>query len=219
MIQVKFCGFVRPQDIEVAVSLGVNQIGLVFYSKSARALDIASAKALSQLIPSSVETVGLFVNEQPHVIAQIAQQVGLDRLQLHGDETAAQCIESARLTGLPWWRGVRCQVQADLVHSFKEFAQTDGFLIDSYSPLYGGTGKTFDWHLLKQVMQDLPPKQRKAIIMSGGLHAENVQEAIVSVRPMAVDVSSGIQGDNPRVKDPARMAAFMAAVKLTESNL
>jgi phosphoribosylanthranilate isomerase len=214
MTQVKFCGFVRPQDVEAAVALGVHHIGLVFYANSPRALDVTSAKALAQLIPSTVETVGLFVNEQPQVIAQIALEVGLDRLQLHGDETAEQCLESARLTGLPWWRGVRCQVQADLVHSFQEFADADGFLIDSFSPLYGGTGKTFDWRLL----QDLKSDQRKAIIMSGGLHAENVQEAIVSVRPMAVDVSSGIQGENPRVKDPARMAAFMAAVKSTERN-
>jgi phosphoribosylanthranilate isomerase len=210
MTQVKFCGLVRPEDVRCAVELGVDAIGFVFYSQSPRALDLATAVSLKRLIPSHIETVGLFVNETPEVVAQVAKTVSLDRLQLHGDETPEQCQLCAELTGLPWWRAVRCRDRNDLVHSFSSYAAADGFLIDSYSPMYGGTGKTFDWQLLREP----PASLQRSIIMSGGLEAQNVQLAISSVHPMAVDVSSGIQGVNPRVKDPAKMAAFMQAVKI-----
>jgi phosphoribosylanthranilate isomerase len=217
MTQVKFCGFVRPGDVAYAVELGVSQIGLVFYAKSPRALDLATALALRQLIPSTVEAVGLFVNETAQNIAALAKQVKLDRLQLHGDETPAQCAQAARLTGLPWWRAIRCSSEADLIHSFKEYQGADGFLIDSYSSLYGGTGKTFDWQLLLNV-QAQQPQWQAPIIMSGGLRAQNVGAAISAVRPQAVDVSSGIEAvGNPRAKDMALMTEFMTAVRSADA--
>ncbi len=217
MTGVKFCGFVRAADVKEAVQLNVQAIGLVFYPNSARYVTAEQAKQLRQLIPSHIEAVGLFVNEEPQAVAQLARELRLDRLQLHGDETPDQCLHSAQLSGLPWWRGVRCSSTADLVHSFNAYVKADGFLIDSFSPAYGGTGKTFDWQLLQAAQVNFQPQQRQAIIMSGGLTAQNVQAAINAISPLAVDVSSGIQGANPREKDPELMSAFMQAVKIADA--
>ena len=202
----------RPTDVATAVALGVDAIGFVFYENSPRFVDMAQAKQLRRLLPSFVSAVGLFVNADLPVIRKTQQTVGLDVLQLHGDEPPEFARAVGEETAMPWWRAVRCRDQSDLVHSKNEYASAQAWLIDSYSPQFGGSGETFDWSLLREVGFD-----SQKLIMSGGLDASNVGAAIQGFNPRAVDVSSGIQmvsggSNNARQKDQKRMEQFVQAV-------
>jgi phosphoribosylanthranilate isomerase len=203
--RIKFCGLVRPEDVDTAIALGVDAIGLVFYPRSPRALGIDDAAALRRRLPSFVSAVGLFVGAPPASIADVAARVGLDVLQLHGDETPADGHAAGAAADLPWWKGIRMRAQTDLLSSARSFEAAECLLLDAFSDGYGGSGKTFDWSWI-------PPELPARIILSGGLDEGSVADAIGRVGPFAVDVSSGIQGDDPRTKDRARMERFVAAV-------
>ncbi len=202
--RIKFCGLVRAQDVDVAVNLGVDAIGFVFYPRSPRALAPEAARDLRRRLPSYVSAVGLFVNEEPARVREIAGQVGLDVLQFHGDESAAQCAQS-RPADVPFWRAVRMREPGDLLESERVFDGAEAFLLDAFSDGYGGSGQRFDWSWI-------PPVRHRPLILSGGLDADSVGAAIRQVRPTMVDVSSGIQGADPRCKETERMARFVAAV-------
>jgi phosphoribosylanthranilate isomerase len=211
--RIKFCGLVRPQDVDTAVALGVDAVGFVFYPPSPRSVDAELAASLRRRLPSFVRAVGLFVNESPEAIAAVTRAVGLDVLQLHGDEPAEVCASiSHACDERPWWKAIRMKVQADLLSSFSPFAAAECLLLDSFSEGFGGSGKAFDWSWI-------PPERPARIVMSGGLDAASVGAAIKAVRPFAVDVSSGIQGDSPRTKDPARMEHFVNAVLAADAGL
>lgn len=202
--RIKFCGFVRANDVDDAVALGVDAIGFVFYPRSPRAIDALLAATLRRRLPSYVSAVGLFVNEAPAIVRQVGAAVGLDVIQFHGDETATQCRESLR-PGLPYWRAVRMRSPDDLLESSLRFDDAEAFLLDAFSDAFGGTGTRFDWSWI--------PTARKApLILSGGLDEHSVTQAIRQVSPTMVDVSSGIQGSDARCKDSDRMARFVAAV-------
>jgi phosphoribosylanthranilate isomerase len=203
--RIKFCGLVRAEDVDTAVALGVDAIGFVFYPPSPRALDVDDALALRKRLPSFVSAVGLFVNETPDTLAATASRVGLDVIQLHGDETPGQGRAVSLAGRLPWWKAIRMRPQTDLLSSSLEFKDAECLLLDSFSEAFGGSGKVFDW---SWIPAGLPSR----IILSGGLDQDSVASAIHEVRPFAVDVSSGIQGDTPRHKDPARMERFVATV-------
>lgn len=210
--RIKFCGLVRPGDVDTAVALGVDAIGFVFYSRSPRALDMEQARALRRRLPSFVQAVGLFVNEPNAAIVQTVNEVGLDVVQLHGDETP-QTLESLQACSQrAVWRAIRMRSSDDLLSSISSFGSAECLLLDSFSDGFGGSGKTFDW---SWIPSGLPAR----LILSGGLDAERVSQAIRVVRPFAVDVSSGIQGESPRVKDPQRMEAFVAEVLRTDAFL
>lgn len=204
--RIKFCGLVRPEDVDTAVALGVDAVGFVFYPRSPRAVEAELARALRRRLPSFVRAVGLFVNDDPARIAAVCRTVGLDILQLHGDESGTECAAISLACGeRPWWKGIRMRTADDLLSSFEPFAAAECLLVDSFSEGFGGSGKSFDWSWI--------PRERPArLVMSGGLDAASVGAAIESVRPFAVDVSSGIQGETPRNKDPARMEQFVSAV-------
>jgi phosphoribosylanthranilate isomerase len=210
--RVKFCGFVRPEDIRVATSFGVDAIGLVFYEKSSRLLDLEAAVALRRSIPSWVACVGLFVNAAPEQVRGYSSAIGLDVIQFHGDETRDQCLESL-LKGQRYWRAVRMRQAADLLNSWTDYPDAEAFLLDAFSEGYGGSGKRFDW--------SMAPSRRDGrdgpLIVSGGLDDLSVSEAIVRLRPLGVDVSSGIQGADPRTKDPEKMEQFIAAVHAADA--
>ena len=199
--RIKFCGLVRGTDVDTAVALGVDAVGFVFYPRSPRCLSIEEARALRRRLPSFVSAVGLFVDAPGEVVESTARAVGLDVLQFHGDETPEQCAAAV----LPVWKAVRMRAQTDLLESARAFAAAECLLLDSYSTGYGGSGERFDW---SWIPRDVPAR----LILSGGLDAETVAQAIREVRPVGVDVSSGIQGASPREKDPARMERFAAAV-------
>lgn len=208
--RVKLCGLSRRADVEFAVELGADAIGLVFYPPSPRSLGVAEAIDLLRAMPPFVSVVGLFVNPDTAWISEVTSNVPLTMLQFHGDETAAQCEELASVSGLPWLRALRVAADtrsSDLVESALNYSTAGGLLFDTLVEGYGGGGKTFDWSLI-------PAEFARRAVLSGGLNAQNVGDAIRRVRPYAVDVSSGIEVPGARgVKDPARMAAFVRAVR------
>jgi phosphoribosylanthranilate isomerase len=203
--RIKFCGLVRPEDVDAAVALGVDAVGFVFYSKSPRALDAHQARALRDRLPSFVRAVGLFVNAPTPEILSTVAEAGLDVIQLHGDETPEMIDTLNEAAGRPVWRAIRVRSRDDLLSSIADSGQAECLLLDSFSEGFGGSGKTFDWSWI-------PARRSSRLILSGGLDEERVGQAIEQVRPFAVDVSSGIQGASPRQKDPRRMEAFVAEV-------
>jgi phosphoribosylanthranilate isomerase len=168
-------------------------------------LTLEEAAALRRRLPSFVTAVGLFVDAPATTIADTASRVGLDALQLHGDESPADARAAGEAAHRPWWKGIRMRPQTDLLSSARSFEAAECLLLDAFSEGYGGSGKAFDW---SWIPSHLPAR----IILSGGLDDGSVADAIGRVGPFAVDVSSGIQGDTPRIKDKGRMERFVAAV-------
>lgn len=222
--RVKFCGMVRPADIDAAVAIGADAIGFVFYPGSPRFVETAEAASLRHRLPSWVMAVGLFVDAPAAGRDAIVREVGLDVVQAHGNETAqalADCPvpywKALRIGGklplgeqaaLPQWLA-RGRVPADpaaVQAALACFAAADCCLVDSASAGFGGSGLAFDWSVL--------PQQHDArLVLAGGLDADTVGQAIAVHPVFAVDVSSGIQGNGPREKDVSKMERFMAAVQ------
>ncbi|MFT4069790.1 phosphoribosylanthranilate isomerase [Paraburkholderia sp.] len=212
--RIKLCGLSKPEDISHAIGLGADAIGLVFYPPSPRSVSVAQAVELVHDLPPFVSIVGLFVNATSDWIREVASNVNLTLLQFHGDETPEQCEALASIAGLPWLRALRIAADtepADLVKSAFNYSAASGLLFDTHVEGYGGGGKVFDWSLI-------PAELARRAVLSGGLNAQNVSDAIHRVRPYAVDVSSGIEVAGARgVKDHARMAAFVRAVRAADA--
>ncbi|WP_322104611.1 phosphoribosylanthranilate isomerase [Paraburkholderia sp. J41] len=208
--RIKLCGLSTPEAVSHAIDLGADAIGLVFYPPSPRSVNVARAVELTREIAPFVSVVGLFVNATAEWIVEVTDSVPLTMLQFHGDETPEQCEALAAVAGLPWLRALRVAAdtrQADLVESANRYSSASGLLFDTHVEGYGGGGKVFDWSLI-------PAGLARRAVLSGGLNAQNVNEAIRRVRPFAVDVSSGIEAPGAKgVKDHARMAAFVRAVR------
>ncbi|SAK76558.1 N-(5'-phosphoribosyl)anthranilate isomerase [Caballeronia pedi] len=212
--RIKLCGLSRVEDVQHAVALGADAVGFVFYPPSPRSVSVAQAVELARQVPPLVSAVGLFVNATPEWIREVTSNVPLSLLQFHGDETPEQCEELAAIAGLSYWRAVRIGADASTSHliesSFK-FKAAGGLLLDALVEGFGGGGKVFDWSLI-------PTDLGHRAVLSGGLNAQNVSDAIRRVRPYAVDVSSGIEVPGAKgVKDPARMAAFVRAVRAADA--
>ncbi|MEC5387956.1 phosphoribosylanthranilate isomerase [Uliginosibacterium sp. H3] len=201
--RVKICGITREEDLDAAVNAGADAIGLNFYPPSPRSISIERAAALCKRVPPFVTITGLFVNAEEAYIREHLAALPLGCLQFHGDEVASQCGGY----GLPYIKAARVRAGVDLLNYAASFPDALGILLDAWVEGYGGGGKTFDWDLIPQ---SLPVP----LILSGGLEAENVAEAIRHVQPWAVDVSSGVEvTPGPKgIKDAARIAAFMKAV-------
>ncbi len=200
--RIKICGITRPQDARVAVALGVDAIGLVFWPHSARAVTPDQARDIVAGLPPFVTTVGLFVDATDAELQTVLDRVPLDLLQFHGDETPEAC----RTFGRPYLKAVRMRPGVDLASVAGEYADAAGLLVDAYvSGQPGGTGATFDW-------SHLPTTPDYPLVLAGGLEAGNVARAIGVVRPWAVDVSGGVESAKG-IKDAAKMAAFMQGVR------
>ena len=208
--RIKLCGLSTRESVEHAVNIGADAVGFVFYPPSPRAVTAAKAAELSKHVPPLVSAVGLFVNATPEWIREVTSAVRLSVLQFHGDETPDQCAELAAIAGLPYWRAVRVGPDAsaaDLIESSLQYSAASGLLLDALVDGFGGGGKVFDWSLI-------PTDLGHRAVLSGGLNAQNVHDAIRRVRPFAVDVSSGIEAPGAKgVKDHARMEAFVRAVR------
>ncbi|MDR5800952.1 phosphoribosylanthranilate isomerase [Caballeronia sp. LZ001] len=213
--RIKLCGLSRAEDVRHAVTLGADAVGFVFYPPSPRSVSVAQAVELARHVPPLVSAVGLFVNATPEWVREVTSNVPLSILQFHGDETPEQCAELAAIAGLPYWRALRIGPDAatsDLIESSLKFADAGGILLDAFVEGFGGGGKIFDWSLI-------PTDLGHRAVLSGGLNTQNVSEAIRRVRPFAVDVSSGIETPGAKgVKDPARMVAFVRAVREADAN-
>ena len=203
--EIKFCGLTSRADAELAAAAGAWAIGLIFWAGSVRRCPLEAAASIAAALRRRVEVVGVFVNPTLDELAGIAEGVGLSMLQLHGDEGPAFCAEAARRTGCKVIKAARIRSGAD-IQALTAF-HTDYHLLDSYSPgRRGGTGETFAWEIARAHRGTVP------VILSGGLNAANVGEAIAAVQPFAVDVASGV-GAAPGRKDPAKLEAFAAAVR------
>ena len=203
--RIKICGFTREEDVQAAVAAGADAIGLVFYPMSPRYVDLTKAAKLAQTVPPFVTIVGLFVNADSAVIRETLAAVPIHLLQFHGDEDAAYCRQFAR----PYLRAARVRPGLDLVEFAAAFGQARALLLDAFVEGYGGGGHVFDWSLI-------PPDLPGNWILSGGLHAGNVAAALEKLRPVAVDVSSGVEVSKG-IKDHDRITAFVAAVRAADA--
>ncbi len=211
--RVKICGITRAQDARAAVDAGADAIGLNFWRGTPRVVTPAHALALVADVPAYVAIVGLFVDPEPADVRAVLAQVPLDLLQFHGNEPAAFCRSFARR----YVKAVRVRDGLDLLESVSSYGDAAGLLFDAYreGDLPGGTGHAFDWTRLASVRDRLP----RPLILSGGLDAANVGQAIRDVHPFAVDVSSGVEERDaagvPRrgLKDAARIHAFVEGVR------
>lgn len=207
-VRVKMCGFTRLSDIQNAVSLGADALGFVFYPKSKRYLSIVQASVLRANVPAFVQTVALFVNASPAFVRQVLKQVKPDILQFHGEESVAYC-ESFNHPYIRAFRvgGPGMDSAESLLKTCRQYQSAKGWLFDSYTPAYGGSGLGFDDELLdavhKQRLHTEPP-----IILAGGMRADNLKEQITLHRPYAIDISSAIE-DKPGIKNKQKMQALM----------
>lgn len=205
MVKVKICGITNVDDALHAVACGADALGFVFYEKSPRCVTPESAQQIIAALPPFVTTVGLFVNETPARIREIADDCGLDVIQLHGDERPQDCNFAPRRV----IKALRVKTASSLA-GHEEY-QVSALLLDTWvAGAYGGTGETFNWELAASIAHQRP------VILAGGLTQENVALAIEAVRPYAVDVSSGVEAA-PGQKDPQKVAAFIHAAKVAAS--
>jgi len=206
--RIKICGITRAEDALSAANNGADAIGLVFYQRSPRHVNVAQAKLLAGTLPPFVTVVGLFVNAEAAFVREVLANVPLDMLQFHGDETPEYCAQFDR----PYLKAIRVKTGVDLLQCASDFRSAKGLLLDAHvEGIPGGTGTAFDWTLI--------PKQLPLpVILSGGLDAENVATAIKQVRPYAVDVSSGVEAGKG-IKDAAKVAAFINEVKQIDLQL
>lgn len=205
---VKICGLSTPETLDVAIAAGADQIGLVFFAKSPRHVALDRARELAAQARRRTEVVALTVDAADYDIDAIMETVGPDWLQLHGRETPERVRDLRRRTGRPVMKALGIATADDLIAAESYTAAADRLLFDAKPPenaaLPGGNGVVFDWKLLAGT--------RHPFMLSGGLDPETVAEAVRTTRPMAVDVSSGVELA-PGRKDAARIAAFVAAAK------
>lgn len=204
--RIKICGITRAIDLVTALSAGVDALGFVFYPPSPRALALEVAADLVRRVPPFVTRVGLFVNAEPASVRETLAAVPIDLLQFHGEEDAKYCEQF----GLPYLKAARVRPELDLLEFARAYPTAQGLLVDAWVEAYGGVGQSFDWSLIPQELP-LP------LVLSGGLHAGNVAEAVAKVRPWAVDVSSGVEVAKG-IKDADKIAAFVAAVRTANSS-
>ena len=204
--RIKICGITRVADALAAAQAGADAIGLVFYARSPRAVSLEQACEIARALPPLVGVVALFVNAEPARVREVIEHLRPALLQFHGDETPEQC----EVYGYPYLRAARMRPGLDLLDFQLRYAHARGLLLDAFVEGFGGGGETFDWSLI-------PTNVGSPIVLSGGLHAANVAQAIGRVRPWAVDVSSGVERAKG-VKDAAAMQAFCAAVRAADAH-
>ena len=201
MTFIKICGITNLDDALAAVAAGADALGFNFYKPSPRYITPQSARDIIEQLPGSVLTVGVFVNEE--AAARIANEAGVTALQLHGDESPGYCRELAANYVIKTF-AVADDFNIDVIKSY----ETEAIMLDTRdNKLRGGTGQRFDWSIAQQVSQ-LVPK----LFLAGGLSPENIEEAIETVRPYAVDTCSALE-DKPGKKNHERMRAFIETVR------
>jgi phosphoribosylanthranilate isomerase len=200
--RVKVCGITRLEDAELAASLGAWALGFILWPGSPRAVEEAVAAGIARRVRRLTELAGVFVNPTLDEVTHAAEAIGLTHVQLHGDEGPSFASEVARRTGAKVIKAARVSGGSDL-QALERF-HTDFHLLDTaVEGMRGGSGRTWDWSLAAQRRSKVP------MILSGGLNADNVADAIAAVRPYAVDVASGVEAE-PGIKDPVKLEAFLS---------
>jgi phosphoribosylanthranilate isomerase len=209
MIQIKICGVTRPDDAARTAAAGADYLGLNFWPRSKRYLEPPQAHAVAAAArgAGAIRIVGLFVDADIDAIRAVLARVELDVIQLHGDESPEVVRAVAAATQRPVWKAIAAGARADL-ESLTAWP-VDALLLDTPSAGRGGSGKTFDWTLAAEARQRYPQQR---FLVAGGLDPHNVAAAIAAVAPWGVDVASGVESA-PGIKDPAKVADFVAAVR------
>ena len=203
MVRVKICGITNLEDALASFFYGADAIGFVFYKKSPRYISPIKAGNISRILPKGISRAGVFVNEKESVVKKIAKLCGLDMLQFHGQESPEYCRKFKGYKIIKAFR-VGGQINLDDLSGYKTFA----YLFDTYSKSKsGGTGKKFNWNLLKQIVKINHP-----VFLSGGLTCGNVPKAIKLLKPDWVDASSALE-IRPGKKDHQKIRRFIKAVK------
>ena len=199
-VRIKFCGFTRAEDAALAATLGVHAIGVVHVPGSKRHVPLEAMPAIRAAVPAHIDLVALFVNPDADTVRATIEALQPNLLQFHGDETDAFCVQF----GIPFIKAMAMGGGAgDINQRLKDYPSAQAFVLDGHAPgEMGGQGERFAWTNL--------PALDKPIYLAGGLTPENVTEAIATVKPFAVDVSSGIES-TPGVKDEIKMREFVQA--------
>lgn len=196
------CGMTRIEDIELAIDLGVDALGFIFYEKSARYVDIEQAKVLFRDIPPFVDLVAVCVNAEDDFIKRLVDELPIHLLQFHGDEDVEFCQQFKR----PYIKAIHPKNEAHILNSMQEFQQAQALLLDTPSAtMRGGSGLRFNWDII-------PENTPKPFILAGGLNEFNLAEAIEICSPWAIDVCSGVEA-LPGIKDHVKMSRFMKALR------
>ncbi len=203
MVKVKICGITNLEDALAAFFSGADAIGFVFYKKSPRCIASLKASRISKILPNSIKRVGVFVNSPERQIKEIARKCNLDMLQFHGDETPDFCSRFLRFKVIKAFRVSRGFDFSKLLKYKRCSFLFDGFIKNKY----GGTGRKFDWSLLKD-----KAKIRREVFLSGGLNTSNVKKALKIVKPDWVDVSGGVELA-PGIKSHKKIKEFINLVK------
>jgi len=204
-VKVKICGIRSLEEAQAAVDVGADALGFNFWSPSARYVEPYAAREVITGIAPNVCTVGVFVNEEASRIVDIASELRLSAVQLHGDESPEFCERLASIRTFKTIKAIRVEQDFDL--SLIESYRVNMVLLDSSSEgSYGGTGRRFDWRIA------IEAKHLAPIILAGGLNIENVWDAITQVRPAAIDVCSGVEAE-PGRKDLEKLRGFMAMAR------
>lgn len=206
MTRIKCCGMTRTGDALLAAQLGADAIGLVFTARSRRQVTLARAREIVAALPPFVATVALFMDDEASLVQQVLDEVRPTLLQFHGNESDDWCAQFGR----PFLKAIAMGGGAAALSRLREYPRAAGLLLDGHATgEAGGSGRTFDWSLL-------PRGLAQPLILAGGLHAGNVGDAVRAARPWAVDVASGVESA-PGIKDPARLGAFIRAVRAADA--
>ena len=206
--RIKICGITRQQDALAVCDSGADALGLVFYSASPRAVSAEQAAEIVSVVSPFVSVVALFVDEPVSSIERILGTVPINLIQFHGNETPEFCQQFGR----PWIKALRVKPGLNVADACRQYRQARGVLLDTWQEgVPGGTGKTFNWEL-SPIELPLP------LVLAGGLHENNVGDAIRTLRPAAVDVSGGVES-SPGIKDANKIHRFVAAVRAAERQL
>jgi phosphoribosylanthranilate isomerase len=225
MTMIKICGVTLPDDAARTAAAGVEFIGINLWPKSKRYVAPSRAPILAAAARAAgnIQIVGVFVDATAAQVAAAMQEIDLDVLQLHGDESPAEVAAIARIAKRPVWKALAARrgtppgmsvVGVDQLGARVEmYATADAILLDTPSPSRGGSGETFDWAIARDVRTRYPAR---LLVLAGGLGPDNVAAAIAAVDPWAVDLASGVE-TAPGIKDPAKITDLVAAVRATRS--
>lgn len=207
MVRIKICGITNIEDARDAVECGADAIGFVFHKRSPRAVKPETVRMIIELLPPFISTVGVFVDENRSVIEEIMKVTSLDLIQLHGSEPPDACHLSRKVV-----KAIRVNDISDLRPMTKY--RVSAFLLDTFSPHEaGGTGRIFNWDIAVEA------KNFGRIILAGGLTPHNVAEAIRSVQPYGIDVSTGVEGEMKGKKDRTKLRQFIETARNASQGL
>ncbi|QWC95937.1 phosphoribosylanthranilate isomerase [Polynucleobacter paneuropaeus] len=211
--RVKICGLRTEADVDAAGLAGADAVGFVFYPPSPRAVTPKTVAQLIKRLPAGVDAVALLVNPTQAQVDGIRSTAPITLWQFHGDESAAECAQFA--AGQPWIKAARIGPKFAFDEFSLQYQAADAFLLDALVEGYGGGGIPFDWQGIPQTWLSVNGPR---VVLSGGLNAHNVGEAIARLHPCAVDISSGVE-ISKGVKDPALITQFIQAVRAADAKL